>query len=199
MTPLQSAAAAAESYLQSQRALEGLPAADILAELVIAAYEKAGGASAEIERLTRERDEALDRADELEGYAEQVSVEFEKDCWKAMRSLLEECGFDWSGDDVVTAEDARETIHGELKYRSDSFKSAVVRAEAEEKSNAELREEILALNVNDEELLRQRNRCETEGSYIKIWNVWLQRLIDHERGLRILARVALSKSEGDGK
>lgn len=63
MTPLQSATQAAESYLQSQRALDGLPAADILAELVIAAYEKAGGAatlSARDVLVERERQKSVE-------------------------------------------------------------------------------------------------------------------------------------------
>lgn len=88
----------------------------------------------EVERLTRERDEALGRTDELEGQAEHVSVEFEKDCWKAMRSLLDQCGFDWSADDAVTADDARTTIHDELEYRHACFERATARAIAAEAS-----------------------------------------------------------------
>ncbi len=67
---------------------------------------------AEIVRLTRERDEALSRVEELEAEAETVSAEFEGDCWKALRSLLSECNFDWRDvePDGVTADDAREHI-----------------------------------------------------------------------------------------
>jgi len=56
-----------------------------------------------------ERDEALDRVEELERDAEIVSAEFEKDCWKALRSLIERTDpeFDLNRDgDGTTAQDA---------------------------------------------------------------------------------------------
>jgi hypothetical protein len=65
--------------------------------------------AAEIERLRGERDDALEHVEELERNAEIVSDEFEKDCWKAMRRLLEECKFDWRDVDYgegVTADRA---------------------------------------------------------------------------------------------
>lgn len=68
----------------------------------------------EIARLRGERDEALDRAEELEANAEIVSVEFEKDLWVAVRWLLEKIGHtDFS--EGVTAEDAREILWDEIK------------------------------------------------------------------------------------
>lgn len=55
------------------------------------------------------RNEAEDRIEELEGAAEIVSEEFEGDCWKAVRTLLERVGWtDFS--EGVTAQDACEII-----------------------------------------------------------------------------------------
>ncbi len=76
---------------------------------------------AEVERLRSElkqaqleRDDALDRVDELEKDAEIVSVEFEKDCWVAMRSLLQQVGWD-DFSEGVTADMAREIVSDEIK------------------------------------------------------------------------------------
>lgn len=60
-----------------------------------------------------ERDEALSRVEELELEAGTVSTEFEGDCWKAMRRLLNECCFPWEDIDPadgVSADDAEEHI-----------------------------------------------------------------------------------------
>lgn len=72
--------------------------------------------SARVKELEAEQDDALCRVEELERNAEVVSDEFEKDCWKAMRSLLSECKFDWRDveHDGVTADEAREYIHDTL-------------------------------------------------------------------------------------
>lgn len=45
--------------------------------------------------LLDELDEREERIDDLVSNGEAVSAEFEGDCWKAMRSLLEHCKFDW--------------------------------------------------------------------------------------------------------
>jgi hypothetical protein len=69
--------------------------------------------AAKLDNATAERDEALDRIEELEADAERVSAEFERDCWKALRSLLAKCHFEWDGDaqlEGVSAEEAREHI-----------------------------------------------------------------------------------------
>ncbi len=70
----------------------------------------------EIARLKGERDEALDRVDELEKDAEIVSTEFEKDCWIAVRSLLQKVGHtDFA--EGVTAQDACEIIWEAIRDR----------------------------------------------------------------------------------
>ncbi len=95
--------------------------------------------AAEIERLTGERDDALEQVEELERNAEIVSDEFEKDCWKAMRRLLEECKFDWRDVDPgegVTADRAYEYI----KETIDAVESDGLRW----KSRAEQAESALA-------------------------------------------------------
>lgn len=99
---------------------------------------------AEIVRLTRERDEALSRVEELEGEAETVSAEFEGDCWKALRSLLSECNFDWRDvePDGVTADDAREHISTTLDELEKGETRNRERAEA-----AESRVEALSAEV----------------------------------------------------
>ena len=76
--------------------------------------------AAENARLRAERDEQRERAEEAESEItraqEQVSDEFEGDCWKAMRNLLDRTGFDWSdySEDGVTASDAQRWIVEEL-------------------------------------------------------------------------------------
>lgn len=70
---------------------------------------------ADVSALEAERDEALDRVEELEAYGESVSEEFEKDCWVALRTLLNNCHFDWHyGDEGVSANDAYEHISSVL-------------------------------------------------------------------------------------
>ena len=58
-------------------------------------------------------DTAEKRIADLEGEVEELkynSEEFGGDCWIALRSLLNECGWDWSADPEVTADEAREYI-----------------------------------------------------------------------------------------
>ena len=87
-----------------------------------------------IERLTKERDEALDRVEELEAEGERVSTEFEGDLWKEVRSLLADCSFDWSDVDWegVTADQAASHIRETLKEETR-------RAERAEKERDEAR------------------------------------------------------------
>lgn len=76
--------------------------------------------AAENARLRAERDEQRERAEEAESEItraqEQVSAEFEGDCWKVMRNLLDRTDFDWPqyGDYGVTADDAHRWIVEEL-------------------------------------------------------------------------------------
>lgn len=76
--------------------------------------------AAENARLRTERDKQRERAEEAESEItrtqEQVSTEFEGDCWKTLRKLLDRTGFDWSeySEDGVTADDAYQWIVDEL-------------------------------------------------------------------------------------
>lgn len=73
---------------------------------------------AERGRMRTELDEALDRVEHLEGAADQVSEEFDKECWKIVRRLLNDIGFDWQyADNEVTAEQAYEYISAALPIR----------------------------------------------------------------------------------
>jgi hypothetical protein len=87
--------------------------------------------------VTAERDEALYRVEELECNAERVADEFERDCWKALRSLLGECHFEWDGDaqlEGVSAEEAREHISttlAECDRAAELFKAERDEARAE--------------------------------------------------------------------
>lgn len=80
----------------------------------------------EVERLTVANEEADARIEELEENAEAVSVEFEKDCWRAIRGLLDKCGFEWDADNPVLAEDATEFIDDYIvshKARADALQA----------------------------------------------------------------------------
>ena len=92
--------------------------------------------AAENTRLRAERDEQRERAEEAESEItraqEQVSAEFEGDCWKAMRNLLERTGFDWSeySEDGVSASEAQRWIVEELD-RLEAERDAAWQAGAE--------------------------------------------------------------------
>jgi chromosome segregation ATPase len=112
----------------------------------------------EIEALRGERDDALSRVEELELSAEVVSDEFEKDCWKAMRRLLNECKFDWSDVDQnegISAEDAfdhAKTTLDELEATGERWKA---RAETAERNIETKDKEIEALRADCQELRLQ--------------------------------------------
>jgi len=57
-------------------------------------------------------EEAQGEIEELVANSEVVSADFEKDCWRSMRRLLDRCKFDWRdvGHDGVTADEAEEFI-----------------------------------------------------------------------------------------
>lgn len=103
--------------------------------------------SAENTRLRAERDEQRERAEEAESEItraqEQVSAEFEGDCWKAIHNLLERTGFDWSeySEDGVSASEAQRWIVEELD-RLEAERDAAWQAGAEA-----MREEIAQWTV----------------------------------------------------
>ena len=77
--------------------------------------------------------EALkDRIDDLENVAEEVSAEFEGDCWMALRALLDDQQFDWSNGDPVTAQDALDWLRQDRLEKAEAGKRAIARAEAAE-------------------------------------------------------------------
>jgi hypothetical protein len=86
---------------------------------------------ARIAELEGERDDLLDRVEELEGCQEVLSVEFEKDCWIAVRALLQRVGWtDFS--EGVTADAACEIIGDAIRKteaRALSAEAAQARAE----------------------------------------------------------------------
>jgi|SRR5690349_17525317 len=88
----------------------GQPHQNIKGEYVL--YSDYASLQKELAERTAERDAALSEVDDLQSQAEVVAEEFEKDCWKAMRSLLSSCNFNWQDvqPDGVTADDAREYI-----------------------------------------------------------------------------------------
>jgi hypothetical protein len=67
-------------------------------------------AARELIEKAKQHDEMEQRIEELEtGYLEDAE-EFDKDCWKAIRSLLNLCEWDWSQDPEATADDSREHV-----------------------------------------------------------------------------------------
>jgi chorismate-pyruvate lyase len=107
--------------------------------------------SSRLVAVERERDEALDRADELDGHQEQVSAEFEGECWIAMRSLLKQCNFDWSdADHGVQADEARGHI-------SESIRDIERRAESAEARLKQAEEALRAIVVRDKQTYRSED------------------------------------------
>lgn len=90
-----------------------------------------------LQAAKQERDEALDRIDELEKEAETVSAEFEKECWQAVRWLLEKVGHT-DFDEGVSAQDAVDIIW-------EAIRSANSKAEAAEQECERLKGEISLL------------------------------------------------------
>ena len=89
------------------------------------------------------------RVEDLESEAERVSTEFEVDCWVAMRSLLNECNYDWgcTEPDGVTAEDAREHISTTIDEMDKSVARWRDRATTAEAALAEARKVIEPLKA----------------------------------------------------
>lgn len=65
-----------------------------------------------IYKLECELEEAQGHIEELEAEAGVVSADFEKDCWRSLRRILDRCQFDWRhvDSDGVTADEAEEFI-----------------------------------------------------------------------------------------
>lgn len=86
--------------------------------------------------LRAERDEQRERAEEAESEItraqEQVSAEFEGDCWKVLRALLDRTDFDWPqySEDGVSSDDAYQWIAEELD-RLEAERDAAWQAGAE--------------------------------------------------------------------
>jgi archaellum component FlaC len=101
-------------------------------------------ARVELEQVKRDLNAAKDEIDDLEANSEKVAAEFEGDCWKAMRSLLNECHFDWGYADPegVSAEDAREHISTTLAEFEKTEKHLRSKAEAAEAEVSRLTREL---------------------------------------------------------
>ena len=90
---------------------------------------------AERDRLRGEVSALKDHVEDLERDAEIVSLDFEGDCWRALKKLLHENHFDWSDvdGDGVTADEAidyiRETINS-LEADMNAFKERADTAHA---------------------------------------------------------------------
>lgn len=91
-----------------------------------------------VEACRLDKEEAEARIEELKDAAEDVSTEFEKDCWKAMRRILNKLEFDWSGD-PVTVDLAETSIVDSIDDMKRERVAALARFEAAEKALAEAR------------------------------------------------------------
>lgn len=129
----------------------------------------------EIARLREERDEAVDRADELERDAEIVSVEFEKECWVAVRALLLKVDPKLDFTDGVSADLACEIIN-------DAVNTATARAQAAEANSAAQAERIAELE-DKVEGLEADLRCAVETAFRRGALDWTRRNYprDYER------------------
>jgi len=81
---------------------------------------------------------------------------------------------------VIDPEDNRPALMARIIMRSIERQIDLEAAEAQLKA---AREVVASLNVNDEELLSIRNRCEKDGD-IKIWAKMVQRIVDNTRSMR---------------
>lgn len=79
-------------------------------------------------------EEAQGQIEEMQAEMGVVSDEFEKDCWRSMRHLLDLCGFNWRdvGLDGVTALEAEEFVETSLRdfaRRLDQHGTALVNSQ----------------------------------------------------------------------
>jgi FtsZ-binding cell division protein ZapB len=100
-------------------------------------------------RLTREIDEARAEREELREQAETLPADFDSDCWRALRSLLAECNFDWRDTDPegITADQAEEHISTTLDELEKGEAHWKARAENAERETARKCAEIERLRA----------------------------------------------------
>jgi hypothetical protein len=126
--------------------------------------------AAENAALQAERDDLLDRVEELERAGEIIAEEFEGDLWVAVRKILNETEFDWSGDaqtEGVKVDDAYQHIMETL--RDGASREARVRAERDAAlAKVERLRKIAATPPPDEV---------SDNTFDAGW-FWLQGLID---------------------
>ena len=70
----------------------------------------------DVRDVLAEREQLQYRVEELEADAERVSHEFEGECWKTLRTLLDETDFEWESEDDVTAHDAYDHLKETISY-----------------------------------------------------------------------------------
>jgi hypothetical protein len=137
-------------------------------------------AAREVMRRAEEHESLQSRIEELEsGYLEDAE-EFERDCWKAMRSLLAECNWNWSDDPEVTAEDARE--HISITLSEVEKEAATLRA---------ARDELAALVERKHELLQEF--AEFDGEDLSLRG-FPERLMEEARDLTPTTALAELKA-----
>lgn len=90
------------------------------------------------EEVAHKLEEALDRIEELEREAETVSAEFEKECWTALRSLLNEFSPNWADGDGMTADNAAQALREEFRDLERELSTA--HASGREEGEREMRE-----------------------------------------------------------
>lgn len=121
-------------------------------EAVIEVLNAAPALVAEVERLRARVDELEDENESLK----EDSEEFGGDCWKALKSLLDECNWNWADDPELTADDAREhicTTISELEDDASRLRAEVASAKAE--GAAEWHEaEAKELYEHEEQMMR---------------------------------------------
>jgi hypothetical protein len=100
---------------------EGRLAVSQMAGIVEGWMKRAHSAEFLLETTLKENREHAERIEELTRDAENVSAEFEGDCWVAMRGLLDHLGYDWSHGESVTAQEAYDWIAQELWERHTAF------------------------------------------------------------------------------
>ena len=127
----------------------------------------------EIERL-QEANEELERNVEI------VSAEFEKDCWRAMRKLLEMTGYDFT-DDGVTADEAFEHLYEDFKQSErdfDQIKAELSRVAAERdslidqvKAMTSVSADLSRVTAERDEAVAEMKRLRGSLEYIKAQSV----------------------------
>lgn len=84
--------------------------------------------------LECELEEAQGQVEEMQAEMGVISNDFEKDCWRSLRRLIDLCGYDWRGveSDGVTALEAEEFVETTLKditHRLDQHSTALINSQ----------------------------------------------------------------------